>query len=75
MNKNQSPNEVEESTYSLLVRSNEPKRGIFETIIYSLMIISAIVAILEFAHQHDSLPLAGLPDRAAVFSIGSNEPS
>lgn|SRR5438270_5307875 len=67
-------NEGEESTYTLLVRSEEPKRGIFETIIYSLMILSAIAAILQFAHQRDSLPLAGLPESAAVHPISSNEP-
>ena len=59
-------NEGDESTYSLLVRSEETKRGIFETIIYSLMILSAVAAILQFADQRDSLPLAALPSSAAV---------
>ena len=69
MNEKQTPNEGEESTYTLLVRSEERKRGIFEMIIYSLMILSAIAAILQFAHQRDSLPLAGLPESAAVYPL------
>ena len=38
-------NNIEESTYALLVRSEESKRGLFETIIYGLMILSAITKI------------------------------
>jgi len=59
-------NEVEESTYSLLVHSEETKRGIFETIIYTLMILSVVAAILQFADQRDPLPLSALPSSAAV---------
>jgi hypothetical protein len=68
MKKTQSPNEVEESAYSLLVRSNETKRGMLETIIYSLMILCAIAAILQFVDQRDSLPLAALPMSASVLA-------
>ena len=42
-------NEAEESTYSLLVRSEEKKRAIFETIVYGLIVLSAVTAILQFA--------------------------
>ena len=66
MNTIQSPNEVEESTYSLLVRSNEKKRGMFETIIYTLMILCAVAAIVQFVDQRDSLPLTALPISASV---------
>ena len=66
MKKIQSPNQVEESTYSLLVRSNETKRGMVETIIYSLMILSVIAAIAQFVDQRDSLPLSALPISASV---------
>jgi len=66
MNTIQSPNEVEESTYSLLVRSNEKKRGMFETIIYTLMILCAVAAIVQFVDQRDSPPLTALPISASV---------
>jgi hypothetical protein len=41
----------EESTYSLLVRSEEKKRGLVEMIVYGLIILGAVVAIIEFANE------------------------
>jgi hypothetical protein len=66
MKTNKPLNEVEESTYSLLVRSEQKTRAIFETIIYGLIILSAIAAILQFAAQPDTFPLASLPGGAPV---------
>jgi hypothetical protein len=45
------PNNLEESTYALLVRSEDTKHALFETIVYSLVALSALVAILQFADQ------------------------
>jgi hypothetical protein len=50
-----------ESTYSMLVRSNEKKRGYFETIVYAVVMVTAIAAILQFSLQPDPLPLTTLP--------------
>jgi hypothetical protein len=66
MKTNKPLNEVEESTYSLLVRSEEKTRGIFEAIIYGLILLSAIAAILQFADQPNPLPLASLPGSTPV---------
>ena len=44
-------NKVEESTYALLMRSVDKKTGVFETIIYALVILSALAAILQFVDQ------------------------
>jgi hypothetical protein len=60
MKTNKPPSEVEESTYALLVRSEEKKRAIFETIVYGLIIVGTIAAILQFADQPDPLPLTSL---------------
>ena len=51
MKTNEPNNTREESTYSLLVRSEEKKRGIIETVVYGLVILSAVAAILEFANE------------------------
>ncbi len=51
MKTNQSINEVQESTYALLVQSEEKERSLFETIVYSLFILSAVAAIGQFALQ------------------------
>jgi hypothetical protein len=66
MKTNEPLNEIEETIYSLLVRSEEKKRAIFETIVYGLIILSAIAAILQFSAQPDPFPLAGLPGGAPV---------
>ena len=51
----------EESTYSMLLAGEEKKRGYFETIVYAVVMISAIVAIMQFSLQPSSLPLPTLP--------------
>jgi hypothetical protein len=59
-------NEVHESTYALLVRSEEKERSLFETIAYGLFILSAVAAIWQFAHQPINLPLATMPETASI---------
>ena len=50
--KTNEPNKTrEESTYSLLVRSEEKKRSLIEVVVYGLVILSAVAAILEFANE------------------------
>ena len=51
MKTNQPNDKGEESTYALLVRSEEKKRVLFETIVYALVILSALAAILQFVDQ------------------------
>ena len=51
MKTNQPNDKGEESTYPLLVRSEDKKRVLFETIVYALVILSALAAILQFVDQ------------------------
>ena len=51
MKTRQPSNNVEESTYALLVRSEDKKHALFETILYSLVAVGVLVAILQFADQ------------------------
>jgi hypothetical protein len=46
---------VEGSTYALLVRSEDKKRAVFETILYGLVAVGVLVAILQFADQPVSI--------------------
>jgi hypothetical protein len=46
----------EESTYSLLTRSEEKKRALVETVVYGLVILSGVAAILEFAYDFVLFP-------------------
>ena len=40
-----------ESTYALLVRSEEKQRSRFETLIYVLLVVSAAFAVSQFGHH------------------------
>ncbi|HEV2803491.1 MAG TPA: hypothetical protein VGW57_01040 [Chthoniobacterales bacterium] len=61
MKTQQSPTSVRKSTYALLVRSEEKERGFFETIIYSLLVLSAVIGIWQFAHLRVPSPFANTP--------------
>jgi hypothetical protein len=46
-----------ESTYALIVRSEEKHRSRFETLIYTLLIASALLAVSQFSRQVATAPL------------------
>ena len=45
-----------ESTYALLVRSEEKERSILETTIYVLLIVSMIFSVLQVAFMRVTIP-------------------
>ena len=51
MKTRQPSNNVEESTYALLVRSEDKKHALFETVLYGLVALGVLAAILQFADQ------------------------
>ena len=53
-----------ESTYALLVRSEEKGRGVLEAVLYVAFILSAVVLIWEFAHSSIGIPSGGLEQGA-----------
>jgi hypothetical protein len=70
MNTSQTTNEIHESTYALLVRSEEKERSLLETIAYGLFILSAVAAIWQFVQQPINLPLDAMPRTASVTQTG-----
>jgi hypothetical protein len=50
------PENQRESTYALLMRSEEKSRNLLEMVIYPLLIIGAIIAIWQFVLQPIELP-------------------
>ena len=46
-----------ESTYALIVRSEEKERSIFEGAVYFAVVLSALVSIWQAANQRVALPL------------------
>ena len=45
-----------DTTYALLIRSEEKGRSIMETAVYALLGLSAILSILQFIQQPERLP-------------------
>jgi hypothetical protein len=62
----------EESTYALLIRSEENGRSLLETIVYVLCILSVIASIWQFAQQPVRLPAAGLAPCVACNNVTEN---
>ena len=60
MNQQTLKNSQSESTYALLVRSEEKGRGVLETVLYVAFILSAILLIWEFAQSPVSIEAVGL---------------
>jgi hypothetical protein len=58
MKTNKSLNAAPKSTYALLVRSEENDRGLFETFLYGMLVLSAVIGIWQFAHLRVASPFA-----------------
>ena len=56
-----------ESTYALLVRSEEKSRSRLETLAYLLIILSAVFSIWQFAHQNVAFPI----DKVTTASVST----
>jgi len=54
------PENQHQSTYALLIRSEEKSRNAFEALIYPLLILGPLIAIWQFAQQPVNIPAAGL---------------
>jgi hypothetical protein len=48
--------EVFESTYALIIRSEEKQRGRLETLVYTLLIISGLFALSQFGREAMTMP-------------------
>jgi hypothetical protein len=57
MKTNEPNNKREESTYSLLDRSEDKKRALIEVVVFGLVILSAVAAIMEFADEFIWFPV------------------
>ena len=53
------PDKQHESTYALLIRSEEKSRNLLEVIIYPLLCLGPLIAIWQLAQQPINVPPAG----------------
>ena len=66
----------QESTYALIVRSEERSRSALETVVYSTFILSVMVAIWQFAQQPVRIPASGIaPGFVASEAVLTHSPS
>ena len=63
----------QESTYALLVRSEEKSRGVLEIILYALFIFSALVPLWQLAQQPVKVPAAGIQPVRSVACIDAGK--
>jgi hypothetical protein len=63
-----------ESTYALLIRSEENSRNVIEMAIYPVLILGAVMAIWQFAQQPISIPSTGLKGAGCVACIDDLRP-
>jgi hypothetical protein len=70
-------NNHQESTYALLIRSEEKSRGALEAVVYTTFILSVVVAIWQFAQLPVHIPAFGLePSLARAGELAAaNSPS
>jgi hypothetical protein len=57
-----------ESTYALLVRSEDKERSMFEGAAYLVVILSAVFSIWNAAHQSSGLPLGEVRHTTSIAS-------
>jgi hypothetical protein len=60
------------TTYALLVQSQEKGRALMETAVYMTCILSAVVAIFQFAGQPTPDPFAGFDSRVQPTPVVSH---
>jgi hypothetical protein len=60
------PCDPHESTYALLIRSEEKSRSAFEMATYPLLLLGPLIAIWQFAQQPVNIPAAGLKGERRV---------
>ena len=75
------PENQQESTYALLIRSQEKSRNLLEVAVYPPLILGPLIAIWQFAQQPVNFPPAaseGAPcvffDASAQNNVGSDDP-
>ena len=57
------PEDEHESTYALLIHSEEKGRNLVEMVIYPLLILGPLIAIWQFTQQPVNIPIVGRKTR------------
>ena len=60
-----------ESTYALLMRSEEKQRSRFETLVYTALVVSTLFAISQFGREAVAMP--SIPRHATLASVPAHQ--
>ncbi len=71
MNNNTDTTTGFESTYALIVRSEERERGFSEGVAYAVFMLSAIFSIWQAAHQPVTVPAEGLVHNSSIVQVAT----
>ena len=66
MKNNTNPAPAFESTYTLLVRSEENDRGVLENVAYFVFILSVVFSLWQAARQPVTIPAGGLTHTTSI---------
>ena len=66
------PDNPHESTYALLIRSEEKCRNMFEAVIHPLLILGPLIAIWQFSQQPVNIPATGLKPSVVFDAAAQN---
>lgn len=76
INTTDQPENLYESTYALLIRSEEKSRNLLEVAIHPLLMLAPLLAIWQFAQQPVNLRAAGLEKAPRiVLTLGPKTPA
>jgi hypothetical protein len=63
-----------ESTYALLVQSEEKGRGVLEILIYAVFLLGVVFSILQFTHTPVEIPAPAVEPSVACHTTATTPP-
>jgi hypothetical protein len=57
------------STYAMILRSEDKRRNILETLAYSLLMLSAVIALLQFGHDSFKVAKVATPSHISTITL------
>ena len=59
------------STYAMILRSEDKRRNILETVVYTLLMLSAVIALLQFGHDSFKVTTVATPSHISTISLAT----
>ena len=59
------------STYVMILRSEDTRRNILETVVYTLLMLSPVIAVLQFGHDSFKVTTVATPSHISTISLAA----